>query len=105
MSCGASGPLRDGRVGPYSPTTGVPTADAMWVGPVSPDTISEAPRASATISATLVCGDTNAAPEAAAATSAASACSPGPHNTTDRGPMRSRMPAASAPNLEGGQRL
>ena len=39
-------------------------AAAMCVGPVSPDTISAAPRASATRSAIVVCGDSSAAPSA-----------------------------------------
>ncbi len=46
-----------------------PTAAAMCVGPVSPDTISAAPRASATRSAIVVCGDSIAAPPAAPTTS------------------------------------
>ena len=41
------GPLRAGSVGPNSATTGVPTAAATCSGPVSPDTIRRAPRASA----------------------------------------------------------
>ena len=44
------------------PTIGVPTAAAMCVGPVSPDTISAAPRASATRSAIVVGGASTAAP-------------------------------------------
>ena len=39
------------------PTIGVPTAAPMCVGPVSPDTITAAPRASATMSAIDVCGE------------------------------------------------
>ena len=38
----SQGPLRAGSVGPKSATIGVPTAAAMCVGPVSPDTISDA---------------------------------------------------------------
>ena len=72
------------------PTIGVPTAAAMCVGPVSPDTISAAPRASATRSAIVVCGDMIAAPSARRDDLAASASSPGPHSTTDISPCRAR---------------
>ena len=47
-SSGNQGPFLDGRVGPKMPTTGVPTAAAMCAGPVSPDTMSLAPRDRAT---------------------------------------------------------
>ena len=50
-SSGDHGPLRAGSVGPKRPTIGVPTAAAMCIGPVSPDTISARARASATRSA------------------------------------------------------
>src|SRR5262245_22989528 len=87
------------------PTTGVPTADAMWVGPVSPDTITAAPRVSAITPPIVVFGDATAAPSAAAAVSVASHSSPGPHRMTDIRPRRFRSSAASAANLSGGHRL
>src|SRR5579864_9732704 len=103
MSSVDSGPLRDGRVGPYTPTMGVPTADAIWSGPVSPEIISDAPRARATRSATVVWGAIVAAPAAAPTVSSASARSPGPHSTTDSSPVRSRRSRASDAYRDGGQ--
>src|SRR3954452_3037440 len=87
------------------PTIGVPSAAAMCVGPVSPDTINAAPRASATRSAIVVFGDTIAAPSAPAATAAASDSSHGPHSTTDLNPCLARSSAAIAASRSGGQRL
>jgi hypothetical protein len=54
------------------PTIGVPTAAAICVGPVSPDTMTSAPRASATMSAMEVSGVSTAAPLDAATTSSPS---------------------------------
>ena len=105
MSLGDQGPLRCGRVGPNRLTIGVPTAAATCVGPVSPDTISDAPRASATRSAIVVGGVSAAAPSDAATTARASASSPGPQSTTDARRCRSRNARATAPSRSGGHRL
>src|SRR5712691_9919622 len=87
------------------PTIGVPTAAATCVGPVSPETINAAPRASATKSAIDVRGESIAAPLAAATTSSARDCSPGPHSTTDATRCRLASDPATAAKREGGHRL
>ena len=60
------GRCADGSVGPKMPTTGVPTAAAMCIGPVSPEIMSAAAFVSDTRSATVVAGDTAAVPSDAA---------------------------------------
>src|SRR5262245_60264558 len=87
------------------PTIGVPTAAAMCAGPVSPETYSDAPRASATTSAIVVFGESAAAPDEPSTASCAIASSPGPHVITDIRPWRARISAASAPKRAGIQRL
>src|SRR5262249_42873034 len=77
----------------------------MCVGPVSPETMTPAPRASATTSATHVWGERKAPPPAVATTSCARSYSPGPQSTTDFRFRRARSAMASAPSLGGGQRL
>ena len=83
-SSGRHGPFRTGLVGPYSPTMGAPTAAARCSGPVSPDTISRAPRASASTSPIRVGGASRAAPADAATTSRARSSSCGPQSTMRR---------------------
>ena len=97
------GPFRRGSVGPYNPTTGVPTAPATWSGPVSPATITDAALHSAARSAMRVGGAAAAAPSEAATTRSASARSPGPQATTDGRPWSRHRRRASAPNRSAGQ--
>ena len=86
-SSGDHGPLRCGTVGPKMPTIGVPTAAAMCIGPVSPDTISARRAASATRSAIVGRRREHARRRPTPSTTAsASASSPGPHSTTDSSP-------------------
>src|SRR5436309_2732317 len=105
MSPGDHGPLRDGRVGPYRPTMGVPRAAAMWVGPVSPEITSAAPRRSAMRSPIDVLGERSAVPDDARTTSSASDSSPGPQVTIDRRLYRVSIARATSPNRAAGHRL
>ena len=73
-------------IGAQSATTGVPTAAAMCVGPVSPDTRSFAARESATRSVSCVRGASVAAPDDALTIARARSSSPGPHSAMDRNP-------------------
>src|SRR5215204_952279 len=99
------GPFLSGSVGPNSETMGVPTADAICNGPVSPEIISDAPRQSSTTSARRVGGATRADPADASATTVASASSPGPHSTNGTYPLTSRRNAATSPKCSGIHRL
>src|SRR3954470_3309903 len=87
------------------PTMGVPTAAAMWAGPVSPETKSAAPRASATRSAMDVRGDSTAVQPDEATTARASDSSPGPQSTTDVTPGTECRAEATRPSRDGGHRL
>ena len=71
---------------------GVPTAAARWSGPVSPDTMSRAPRASASTSPIRVGGAGRAAPPDASATARARSPSAGPHSTSDGEPVAISQP-------------
>ena len=94
-SRGSHGPLRAGSVGPNSATTGVPTAAAMCVGPVSPDTIRRALRERATqiAQARRRRHDRRAVRGRDDLLGAASP-SPGPQSTTDGSPWRVAKPRA-----------
>ena len=103
--------MRTGRSSPDSsartaPTIGVPTAAARWSGPVSPDTNTRAPRASASTSPMPVGGAGDAAPPDAAAIALG-------HRPLARPPQHERCAAraarrshaASAAKRSAGQRL
>ncbi len=76
------GPLRLAGTGPKRPTQGVPTAAAMWSGPVSLEMKSLASLAVSASSDSDVGGAFVAAPSASATIRSAAADSSGPPQTT-----------------------
>ena len=77
-SSAPNGPLRAGSVGPKTPTTGAPTAQARCSGPVSAATTSRARRASSAYSSSVVGKQRSAVPADAATTRRPAAPRPGP---------------------------
>ena len=100
-SCVPYGPLRSGRVGPNSATTGTRNAAARCMGPVSPPMKSAARRVSEISSPTEHFTGV-ATPPLASRTASASASSPGPWLTTTAKP-RLASAGATAPYDSAGQ--